>query len=534
MIQKLETLDLRWKTALIAGVLLAAGIFLEVAGRMQGSSGGTGLRVLAVAGVLGVLALTLQALFPLLRLSRVAIQRVLLSMQLASALVIVFFLPPFQGPDEIAHWQSAVQLYRRDPAAEPILVWLPQITNAEDLPFHPERRFDPAVLRETPQNLPEGLPKKVGYASPLSYPAVAVVSVFFPRVQSLPEALTFYYLSRLLPILALTGFLIWLVARLDVPFCVLFFLSLPLVQQQCIVVSSDTLVNFSTIAAVVLTVLLWKNFSWPLWVMLTALCLVATYAKVNVGALLLFPLLFLPWRRLPMKPLSIPALLFGVGVILYAAARLVESKLSASGGTVNDPATTQAQIAYLKTPGGFKYFLTIYWNFITSIWSMGTFSSYLGWLDTPLSNHHFFLLRWSCIFAIVLDLQRYLPRLIPLLQSCWKELLIALGLAVSCFFIMSGVICAIMFVCETPPGWGGFAGVQARYLFPPLLVATLIPMLVFHRSDPTKLESEIWPPLQGFSKWTEWPALAFCLGALPFLLGARVIQLFIDITQRFW
>ena len=161
-----------------------------------------------IPGVAAILALiAIQRFWKPLFLSSAAVKSILILGVPASALIVTFLLPPFQGPDEIQHWQLALNYARPDAIHETPAFSLPVTLDVGAIPFNPQVKFKAEKFRSEKLTDYPILPTEYIYVRPYSYPAVWAASVFFPPVRSVHEALILYYLCRILPILALTALL---------------------------------------------------------------------------------------------------------------------------------------------------------------------------------------------------------------------------------------------------------------------------------------------------------------------------------------
>jgi hypothetical protein len=236
---------------------------------------------------------------------------------LCQGLVMVFCLPPFQGPDENRHWKTAVELYRSDGQANSILQLLPAYLNAEAPRLRSEIRFQKERFQAA-EPVPTQEAIKVTYTRHWGYPTVGLVSLLFPRVTTLNEALYFYYACRLLNLLCLLLLVGW-AWKLGLGSCTLMvFLSFPLVMQQCVIVSTDTAHNLGTFLALFLWVKHYRDRrTWSLIALIVVtLLVVAAKPPIYLGVMLL-PAWFLPWSKL-LKPLPILLLLACITLSLVA------------------------------------------------------------------------------------------------------------------------------------------------------------------------------------------------------------------------
>jgi hypothetical protein len=288
-----------WRAITFVAVLIACGFVLHYL-PLSASDGlatqGVTRRIFAAGAALFVLVLVAQWLWEF-RIREATAKSVAIGCLTLSGPLMLFLLPPFQGPDEPAHWRAALLRYRPGSPQEIALFNLPEILDTHRLRFVTEEKMNAATLRRTADDAPPPLEMPVTYAGFVSYPSVALVSFFFPSVRTLHESLLFYYLCRAIPFMLLIGLLYYVHRRYHLPCTFIWFLSLPLVLQASIVITADTLVNIGIIVAVLLMLRLREMFSLPLFLMLIAICLALTYAKFVVGGILLLPLLLISRRK---------------------------------------------------------------------------------------------------------------------------------------------------------------------------------------------------------------------------------------------
>lgn len=440
----------------------------------------------------------------------------LASLQFLTALL----LPPFQGPDEYRHWVAALKLYGRQEAGEPVLFRLPELLDAlpprwlADVPFHAlQFRRTEDVIAEQEKNF------SVGYARAWTYPYVGVVALFYPKVTRLPEALCCYYLARLLPIAIWVLLLCWLDRRGCLTWSLLAFLSLPLMLQQSVVVSSDTLTLQAALAAAAAFVSCRRDGGGWRLAALWLLVLVASVAKPPM-ALILLPLFLLPWRKLPLKMLTVPLLLAGAAGLAWLALRYGVQLLE--GSREDLPGKVLDRVQFVLSPDGLLVFLRSVVTRFSYGWQ--EWVQPLGWLDTPLSQWHLALLVATVGLALLLDFVELAPGWGRAVMEQPLDLLALWGLVLAHAVGLVLGICFIMFIAhtETENGQSQLIGVQMRYFFPAILLALVVP---FGLSRPAASRglSDSSPSLP---LWLVGPLLA--------LLAARGAALAIDLLVRYF
>lgn len=419
----------------------------------------------------------------------------------ASFLITVFGLPPFQGPDEQDHWRDALLRYRRHAVEEKLLYNLPEITGFDRVRWRAETAVSPTLFRATGADITPITERKfVNYAWYHSYPMVAVVASCFPRVETVNEALVFYYLCRLLPVLIILALLYWFWRREHLPAFVLAVFSIPYVQQQCTVISTDTLANLAAMSAGLTFLALrrqdegaangrnWLACYAALWLM----ALLAFLAKPPIYAgLFLLPLWATFWRRWR------PELVLSIGglVVLVLTGLLVLVIWRAYRAMHELPVADQfrQQLEFLIQQGGWRYFLQQPLATALDIplhfdrWCMP-----LGWVDTYFHPYHLGVLRGLVATAITVDLLRAF-----LLAPSWlnrRALLQLVVVMVIGLLLFAGtwVLTALtMYLAVTPPRYPFIYGMQVRYLFPCLLAWVWLPLTIRYASPRTKLTAEL-------------------------------------------
>ncbi|MCS7167002.1 MAG: DUF2142 domain-containing protein [Gemmatales bacterium] len=499
----------------------------------------TGMFLALACGLLAVMIL-----WPTLLSTRM-LQGFLLAATLASFLLTVFLLPPFQGPDEQDHWRDALARYRRHAVTETYLYNLPEITGFASVRWHAEVHVSATLFRQaSPEIIPIREPKWVNYAGYYSYPAVALVAWLFPRVHTVQEALVFYYLCRLIPVLVIAGLLCWAWRNEHLPALVLAVLSSPYVQQQCVIVSSDNLSNVAALAAGLCWLALLQQWSWAkyatLW-LLTGLCFLA---KPPIYVLLfVLPLWATPWRRLPLHSWYGWGLIFALGLGLGVLVLVMLWRGYQAMQQVPVADQFREQLRFLLKEGGWRYFLREPFRHALAIpreidnWFMP-----LGWVDTVLHPYHLGFLRGLLYTAALVDLARatlHAPRWCHW-RGCMTLGMVIVYLAVLILgtWLLTGVV---MYLVVTPPRYPFIYGMQVRYLFPCVLLGLWLPMSAALVSAQTELSHHASPCLvrgnesrRCWRLWTERAVIASWAAAFVVLSVGRMIGLVGDLLARYW
>lgn len=450
-----------------------------------------------------------------------AVKSALCAALLVPGVTMIFLLPPFQGPDEIPHWKAALSMSRADPLAETALYNLSDSLDSKRLAFHVEIKMDPARLRNSSlERAPEPAALRISYTNPLSYPAVALVAAFFPRVTTLDEALLFYYLCRALPLVALLALLLHMNRRHDLPYTAWFLFGIPLVVQQSVVVTTDTLVNLGTVAAVALFLHARAATSRGPDALLWLVCLLVSAGKPVAAGVLLLPLSRLPWGRVPRKSVALPAAAAAAVVLGSIVVHLGMGMLRRGGG-LHGPDAIEAQLAGLATTEGVAAFARSWSAAVWELHDPASWANPLGWLDTYLSPRHLALIRATGLVALALDAWTYAPRLAALREKkahvAW---IAAVTVAHAAFLALTMGL--LLHLTWNLPGAERLGGLQARYFFPCAILALLLPLSLQGTAAPTE------------TRLRDTIAASAALGLLPLLLFARNVELAVDLLVRYW
>ncbi len=400
--------------------------------------------------------------------------------------------PPFQVPDEPAHFYRAYHLSRGDlwPQrwGETVGGWLPGAVvaagNTRGLPFHPEKSIEPSALLEDIRaelERPSG-----GEEMFTSFPNVAVYPpwAYLPHSMGLllarqvtPSPTIQLYVGRCFGF-TLFSLLVFLGIRLARPhqgFLWLVALS-PMTMFQLAGISADGLALAS---AFVCAGLLWRwtvepdvsisRREWWLFLGFAAL-LASSKAVYSPLPLVVLGLPAVGKLRLMAHPAASRAV--GAGLLLLLTLGLTLTWLWVSRQWFVVPQRPGVTIAPLEQ---LKFVMEHPLSFCMALWNqvyhnlfryfMGLVGN-LGWRDTPLPNWYypFWLICFACL-AWLTPARPFRTRLAA-----------ALVLALSSVFI--GIFLA-MYLGFNPPGAGDIVGVQGRYFLPLLPFACLfLPMLM--------------------------------------------------------
>lgn len=438
--------------------------------------------------------------------------------------IVLFLLPPFQGPDEGGHWELALAMTRPGVVDEQTAFLLPDVLRVEPIRFHPERKFDPGrfgAVPEPPQPAPalaawiKVLHDNYPYARPYGYPFVTAVSLFFPHVVDTDQAVTFFYLSRLLGALTCAALLGWAVRRQQLSAVALAFFSLPLVLQQAVIVSADNLLNTGALAAALLYLHLEERASLrgliALWLLVLAI----------VGVKFVYaPLLLLPMAAMPLSLRRRTAIAAGIVGLLaaYPAVLVIGHQVRNMAVVMGRPSEAAAQVASMATVAGWKALGDVYLRYMATLPHAVAWSGPLGWLDTALGETHLTLIRLTALVAVVADLCLILPAWRAFDAARRRSVAVTAAVAIAAMIFVTLFDVLLYFLMATNPGTRDVAGVQVRHFFPIVIAAVVI------------LSRRLAAPE------TERPhaGRTFAWTILGSLMLARSILLAQDLLVRYW
>jgi hypothetical protein len=466
-----------------------------------------------------------------LALTDARVKQLLLLSLAMPIIVLTFLMPPFQGPDEDGAWKLALVHYRPSIRREPVLFYLPDLLDAIPVKFHPGVHENSDRLRwngfDTPPP-PERLDleyhwlqRAYKYGNWYAYPTVWVVGLFYPAVGNVQEALVFFYLCRLTTGILLLGLLELFRRRFDLPYVAIAFFALPLVGQQFVVVSVDTMLNLGTIVAVMLFLQAIKRPSVRTEIALAAIATAVSLVKFTFGGLLLLPIALLVRRRPHLHPALWIGVLAAAVVALPVAVRIVLAlSRDAAGIGMGSTAAFDGQVAALSTWHGWRDFLAAYWWFLRTEAHPATWAGPLGWLDTAIGLQHATLITGSLGAALAFDLWNYRRPLLEALRSRRRDIVEAVTIIAGAFLIVTFVNSLLLYVMTTPPGAHIINGVQGRHVFYAGIVAVLLPMWIVGDQKTRPPGSVVGPTAS--------------LVTLGSLLAACSIELTIDLLTRYW
>jgi hypothetical protein len=472
--------------------------------------------LLAVLLVAGGIAVVQPAAITSLDLARTGIA--VLAVPAAALLLLV---PPFQGPDESAHWMLALSYSRPAITAEPAAYRLPAIFGTDAMRFNTEVKFDPARFRTELAAAPltrteydaqqKYLFDIYPYARPYLYPLVTAVCAVYPHVDSVAQAVLLFYICRIVAAAALFLCLLYASRRYEVPLSVLAFFSLPLVLQQHTTVTSDVLLNLGAAGAALFFLHHRRHRG-----RVSAICVWLLTAAVVSVKFIYAPLFVLPVLTIPrgrMRTLVLGGMVVAAVLAAYPFALLVLREVRALGAALGRGPATELQIASLATSAGWSALLSHYVRYATALVDPAAWSGPLGWLDTPLAPSHVALIRTTIAGTLLVDAVILVAARGERLRRAAAGL--AFGVAAIAVTLFIDVV--LFYLLTTNPGAADVAGVQVRHLFP---IAHAAAMLSLAPRDGTP---PMLPIVRGLA------AIGFA--ALVLMRTALLAQ---DLLVRFW
>ncbi|MCC6806807.1 MAG: DUF2142 domain-containing protein [Deltaproteobacteria bacterium] len=407
-----------------------------------------------------------------------AAQRRLRSIALAalavSGVAIIALLPPFQGPDEDAHFYFAIGRLRFFDRSD--IEALQSHAPPMDVAFRPDRKIDTQALRGSPlaEEKTTTLPS---YGGMLSYPAVVLASLLLAPARSLSTAWAFFYACRVVSLGLWLLALYWLSRRRALPMTLFAFVSLPLFVQQSVVVSSDAIVNLGALVAFATVLLAPRPLTWRPIALTAIAVFCATTGKPHM-AILSVLVVWLVLERIG-RP-RVTWLTVAIGVLLLPAFySLALSFLDLSGAhTLNGAADASQQVAFLRTGEGLDAFVAALRERWKHVGFLVLWAGPLGWMDTPIGSPQLVALEVLVTTAIVYDVAAAAlgDGLRARLRTAAPRLMAYAAVAGALFMATFLLSCLAMYVGHTPVHARFVQGVQTRYLFPGLVGLAILPL----------------------------------------------------------
>lgn len=477
-------------------------------------------------------------------------------------LFVAFILPPFQVPDEPAHWLTAIHRIQAINGETDELCTL-----AASLPLHFEFS-GPAVSAQTHQatnkfSTIETLTKtctqsSIQYGNILTYPSMIIARAFVaPTTESPYKALALFYATRLISGLIIIGALLrFITLSKNSGFRpgtlgLLAITTSPLFMQQSFGVTADIVINAATISIVTVAIF-WTTLRWLDTFIFLFFGLAAAFSKPIVvpiyGCLLILSILrsmaidndtkksFLAKLRASGNPqfVALTATLLITLVCIYV-------------GLNSNSALSSGQKSGVDAPAQIRFILEHPSQAIAAIFArlfdqfaLAPLANPLGWLNASIifeAEERW--LRYSKI-AYILDAAYVAIILLMAAVSQQSRSLyrkIARSLMSTCLAIIAILGYAIlisltMYIAWTPVGAPHVDGLQPRYFFPCLLMAfSCFPAAwSICRPAATLFTSSIRLRLPVFQK--------FLILAVGLLISSDAIQyaftIIFSLAKRYW
>lgn len=420
----------------------------------------------------------------------------------------LFLTPPFQVPDEFAHYNRAFQVseFTMMPARQGELFGgaLPQILKSEQmkfnfLPFFAERKLSRsryfAMREESPAMTSESLKKRefcdfsnTALYSPVPY-LFSGLGIAAARFSSM-TVLNGFYMARLFNLLAAMGIIygaMYLLRRLPELQLMLFLIAgMPMTAFELMSVSADC-VTFS-LAVLVFACVVNLSLAWNrrVYVALLATCILLGLCKQTYA--LLPCISFILWKPIPGSYLK--KIIYIMSVIACAIVPMIVWSLHIQN--IYIPLRKDVYI----DPVAQTHFFIANWHVLLPYFIKDIFyenlrsyahSMYgvLGWLDTPLSHKDAAWYFCLCFASVLILFRR-------------KASSKALGFrgkyslelpAINRFFLLTVVLILVILIAVgqylswNPVGVISLEGIQGRYFIPLLPVM----LLAFYRILPVSL-----------------------------------------------
>jgi hypothetical protein len=397
-------------------------------------------------------------------------------------------LPPFQVPDEFAHWAAAntrieSTLGLQKPGCN-LENNLGLHLKSAELPFNPEKKVQVGLFQSIDQVKKNCAPAEIAYGTVLTYPGVVAARLLTGiRSSNGSGALYTFYLSRLLQGGVLLLILVHIAIRhgffnpkKTLPPGVLSLAILstsPLFIQQSFGITSDLIVNVALLMTA--STLLRPHSLSNLEIMLhLGLGITAAVTKPVIAPLFLIGPLFLlktnsERKRFWLEPKDYPLAIVGLALSAIAVIAILTNRgISQPNGEINP---TENLHHLVKNPFFALEILNL--SIQERMFGLRGLISPLGWIDLNLTKptQNYWLL--ACVMALGLELLRYFSylfgddaaessRIYSKIKSAFTKLLASLTLIWGSAIGTS----LAMYMCCTPLNYGAVYAVQNRYFFP--------------------------------------------------------------------
>lgn len=412
-----------------------------------------------------------------------------LSLSLISGGIFILIIPPFQTPDEAAHFLRAYQVSNGDFIPEKrgnivgsyLPVSLQETEKAVDsggaLQTHPNQKYRLGNTKYALLNirLNEGEKKFVDTTVTASYSPVGYVpqslAIGIGRIFNAPP-IVILYLVRLFVLMAWVT-MVFIAIRLF-PFkkwAVAGIALMPMLVAQSVSVGVDVVAVGSGLlfTSIILSFLYTKNKINRKKLLLVLASAVLMVLSKQVMIVLLMLLLILPKNSIgdTKKAIVLKSLIIILPIVLLVIWTLVSPEADANVTQIQNNQDTGGQVRYLL--GQPWAFINVLFHTFFFTWGDSISQSLIGnfgWLDTPLAAT-FINLGYIALF--VYWCVNYEKKQVTPLSKVNK---VIFAVVAALYFL---AVCGAMYVLFSPVGYSLIVGVQGRYLFPCLFL--LIPVL---------------------------------------------------------
>lgn len=500
---------------------------------------------------------------------------------IVSSTVLAVYLPPFQGPDEWAHWENALRLNATKERKCSFAASLSSFFRASTLRFNPEQKIITGLYAQLDSmekncNYLDGV--KIDYATAWTYPSVKIVSSIIKGEHRKPrKALLFYLMSRITSslLISITLFrFIYLCTTyrsLPVP-GVLSILTLsisPIFLQQSAIITADLPLTIFSLSLLTFF-LFWGKLSWfdVIIFFCSALGAASKPIILPVAVTLLFiKVAFSPQNGFNLNPKkwcfprwNSPEGCAFLVVFLHCVYAIIIVLRTSAGAPASSPewANPTQQLAYV-TSNPWEVFKILNKS-LYNTFEPNELANTLGWVDTKItfpklwSNLFYIALIIDLIFAITLGIKRYIKtknlfwggklfhsilKIDPIfaITSSIKQYIkirnlpayisqnVLLLLAVYTMLILSALS---IYITWNPLRADFVAGFQQRYFLPPLLIGIIVifDLISLNRTVTIK-ESRLKASCSSVCSW-------ILVSSLTIYLVYQSASLLIDLAKRYY
>lgn len=464
------------------------------------------------------------------------------------ALLLAFAMPPFQVPDEINHWATAVvrtekalgQVKGQEEVCSTSLAFS-KVVNAEPIRFQFEQKVTTGGIQKMREAQPRCEKDVIQYGSVLTYFPVAVWSLFVSeRNVNGESSVALFYLSRLGFGLLIAGLLFRLLAisgvelheRKLATLSIFAFALSPLFVQQSIGISADGVVNAFALSLAILMIA-GHRLRRGDWIAAFALGVIAATSKPVIAPLgVLVPILFYSQKeRRNRKDLqwaiALAVAVAGVSV-LYFFKQFGFSKIDDPYQALSGVSSRDQLQFVLAHPG---VAIRALGTQVLRVLSIDEWVGPLGWLDTGVHKLSFAIWKTLFLAALAIDFGGSLLRIRPAFFRSREAWVLALG----SLAILSSLFATVLalYLGFTPVGSGVVGGVQIRYFFPQIIVFLGLAHALRSRADaPPALVGTGPRLLQGLlqQQAARKLLLAFAVGIAMIYL----VTLYLSLAVRYW